>query len=96
MRCVLGDLLDHLGTIARLLPAERALPNHWSSDCSDSWNRLGDLYPPTQNSHSSGTAQELSNELRCVLHEGDDRLTTPGNLNREAADPQQPIPPASR
>jgi hypothetical protein len=70
MRCVLGELLDLLGTLARLLPAERRLAGPLEQRLLGFLDRLGDLLPaePKQPFDQEAT-QELSNELRCVLLE---------------------------
>jgi hypothetical protein len=70
MRCVLGELLDHLGTMARLLPAERRLTEPLEQRLLGFLDRLGNLLPkePKQPFNQEGT-QELSNELHCVLLE---------------------------
>jgi hypothetical protein len=70
MRCVLGELLDHLGTMARLLPAERRLAGPLEQRLLGFLDRLSDLLPadPKQ-PFEQEAAQELSNELRCVLLE---------------------------
>jgi hypothetical protein len=70
MRCVLGELLDHLSTMARLLPAERRLAGPLEQRLLGFLDRLGDLLPaePKQ-PFDEEAAQELSNELPCVLLE---------------------------
>jgi len=69
-RGVLGELLDHLATMARLLPADGAVSSALEQRICGSLERVEHLLPTdTKASLDRETARELPNELRCMLLE---------------------------
>jgi hypothetical protein len=69
-RGVLGELLDHLATMARLLPADGAVSSGLEQRICGSLERVEHLLPAdTKASLDRETARELPNELRCMLLE---------------------------
>jgi hypothetical protein len=69
-RGVLGELLDHLATMARLLPTDGAVSNSLEQRIRGSLGRVTELLPAdTKASLDRETARELPNELRCMLLE---------------------------
>jgi hypothetical protein len=69
-RGVLGELLDHLATMARLLPIDGAVSSGLEQRICGSLERVTDLLPAdTKASLDRETARELPNELRCMLLE---------------------------
>jgi hypothetical protein len=69
-RSVLGELLDHLATMSRLLPADGAINSALEQRVCGSLERVEHLLPTdTKASLDRETARELPNELRCMLLE---------------------------
>jgi hypothetical protein len=69
-RGVLGELLDHLATMARLLPTDGAVSSALEQRICGSLERVEHLLPvDTKASLDRETARELPNELRCMLLE---------------------------
>jgi len=69
-RGVLGELLDHLATMARLLPADDTVGNSLEQRIRGSLERVTDLLPAdTKASLDRETARELPHELCCMLLE---------------------------
>ena len=69
-RSVLGELLDHLATMSRLLPAHGAINSALEQRVCGSLERVEHLLPTdTKASLDRETARELPNELRCMLLE---------------------------
>jgi hypothetical protein len=69
-RGVLGELLDHLATMARLLPNDGAVSGGLEQRICGSLERVERLLPAdTKASLDRETARELPNELRCMLLE---------------------------
>jgi hypothetical protein len=69
-RGVLGELLDHLATMTRLLPADGAVGSSLEQRICGSLERVEHLLPAdTKASLDRETARELPNELRCMLLE---------------------------
>ncbi len=69
-RGVLGELLDHLATMTRLLPTTGTLTSGLEQRICGSLERIERLLPAdTKASLDRETARELPNELRCMLLE---------------------------
>ena len=69
-RGVLGDLLDHLATMARLLPTDGAVSGGLEQRIRGYLERVTELLPAdTKASLDRETARELPHELRCMLLE---------------------------
>jgi hypothetical protein len=69
-RSVLGELLDQLATLARLLPTDGAVSSVLEQRICGSLERIEHLLPgDTKASLDRETARELPNELRCMLLE---------------------------
>jgi hypothetical protein len=69
-RGVLGELLDHLATMARLLPADGTVGDTFDQRIRGSLERITELLPAgTKASLDRETARELPTELRCMLLE---------------------------
>jgi len=69
-RGVLGELLDHLATMAWLLPTDGVVGSGLEQRICGSLERVGHLLPAdTKASLDRETARELPNELRCMLLE---------------------------
>jgi hypothetical protein len=69
-RGVLGELLDHLATLARLLPADGVIASGLEQRIRGSLERIKHLLPAdTKSSLDRETARELPNEARCMLLE---------------------------
>ena len=69
-RGVLGELLDHLATMARLLPADDPVGNGLEERIRGSLQRVELLLPAdTKTSLDRETARELPGELSCMLLE---------------------------
>jgi hypothetical protein len=69
-RGVLGELLDHLATMARLLPTDGAVSSTLEQRLCGSLERVEHLLPvDTKASLDRETARELPHELRCMLLE---------------------------
>jgi hypothetical protein len=69
-RGVLGELLDHLATMARLLPTDGAVSSALEQRICGCLERVQRLLPAgTKASLDRETARELPNELRCMLLE---------------------------
>jgi hypothetical protein len=69
-RGVLGELLDHLATMTRLLPSDGAVSSGLEQRIFGSLERVEHLLPAdTKASLDRETARELPNELRCMLLE---------------------------
>jgi hypothetical protein len=69
-RGVLGELLDHLATMARLLPTDGAVSSGLEQRIRGSLGRVAELLPAdTKASLDRETARELPNELRSMLLE---------------------------
>jgi hypothetical protein len=69
-RGVLGELLDHLASMARLLPADDRIGSGLQLRIRGSLERIEQLLPVgTKASLNQETARELPNEVRCILLE---------------------------
>jgi hypothetical protein len=69
-RGVLGELLDHLATMSRLLPTDGAVSSALEQRICGSLERVERLLPSdTKASLDRETARELPSELRCMLLE---------------------------
>lgn len=69
-RSVLGELLDHLATMARLLPTDGAVSTSLEQRICGCLERVQHLLPAnTKASLDRETVRELPNELRCMLLE---------------------------